>query len=112
MAESVIIHESEMLLYKNQLLRYTEFLMEKVEEFRSIMTGIQSSAFEDELLNARLSVLLMSTLPIFKELDQVIGQEVQAGIQQTVSKIDEAANGFSYPGSFLDRIRSLLSVFG
>lgn len=112
MAESVIIHESELLIYKNQLVRYTEFLMEKVGEFRSIMSGIQTSAFEDELLNARLSVLLMSVLPVFKELDQIIGSEVQTGIQQTVSEIDEAASGFSYPGSLLDRISSLLSVFG
>jgi hypothetical protein len=111
MAESVVIHESDLLIYKNQLLRYSEFLSEKSQEFRSILMDAKEVAFVDLQLCARLLILLEAAMPQFRKVDQAVSGDLQTIIQQTVNELDRA-DSFHYPESILDRIRALLSVFG
>ena len=110
MSNSVICSEREFLVARNKMCNYADFLTRKFGEFSRILSWIQSSALEDDLISAELTRLVDEMKPTLEALNQVINSELKGLINSELTNIAQA-DDFRYNSSLLDEIYTILSVF-
>lgn len=107
MTNDVVCSVEELLIARNSVSRYVDFLAECMESYMLILNQIQSEGIQDELIGAELSNIV-SRVQVHKNAIVAEGKEVSVHIAKSIDLLEDTED-FMFPYGGVSNVINVLN---